>query len=352
MKTKIITIGVVTVLLVAVTFKLMSNKRTVEENIYRPDLAKKVLVEAYTVTVENFAKSLQYTGTFMPYREAMIIPQVQGEVESVFFNEGDRVKEGNRLVQLDDDLLQAQYIAAEASYLTAKRNLERYESAAGSGGVSKLQLDNFNLSLKTAESQFKQLVKQIDLSKITAPFTGTITLRDVEPGSVVRSNPVARITDLTQLKLEISVPEKEILLFKEDEAAEIVTDLYPGLTITGTIDYVADRADNAHHYTVRLVVKNMEPSAILKAGMYGTVVLNKGLSKEALVIPRVALLGSAKNPQVFVLENDKAVLKNIQTGHTNNESIEVLQGLNKGDVVVTSGHINLASGSNVAIAKF
>lgn len=351
MKTKIIIASVVTVLLVAVTFKLKSNKRIVEENIYRPDLSKKVLVEAHTVGLKNFAKSLHYTGTFTAYREVMIIPQVHGEVESVFFHEGDPVKEGKLLVQIDDDLLQAQYIAAEANYLTAKRNLERHENAAGSGGVSKLQLDNFSLSLKNAESQLKQLIKQIDLSKIKAPFTGTVTLRDVEPGSVVGSSPVARITDLTQLKLEISVPEKEIVLFREGETAEIVTDIYPGQSVTGKIDYVADRADNAHHYAVRIVIKNNDPSTILKAGMYGTVVLDKGLNRDALVIPRVALLGSAKNPQVFVIENEKAVLRSIETGHTNTESVEVLQGLQEDDVVITSGHINLTSGSNVAIAK-
>jgi hypothetical protein len=85
--------------------------------------------------------------------------------------------------------------------------------------------------------------------------------------------------------------------------------------------------------------------------MYGTVVMSKGLNNQALIIPRTALLGSAKNPQVFVIANDKAVLTNIQTGHSNNDSIEVLSGLKENDVVVTSGHINLTNGSNVTIAN-
>lgn len=351
MKTKIIIMSIVTVLLLAVTFKLKSNKRTVEENIYRPDLEKKVLVEAHTVALKNFDKSLSYTGTFAAYREVMLTPQIHGEVESVYFSEGDQVSQGKTLVQINDDLLQAQYMAADASYETAKRNLERHENAAGSGGVSKLQLDNFTLSLKSAESELKQLIKQIELSKILAPFTGTITLRDVEPGSVVGGSPVARITDLTQLKLEISVPEKEINLFKENEAAKITTDIYPAEAFAGKIEYVADRADLAHNYTVRILVRNSDPSTRLKAGMYGTVILSKDISEDAILIPRSALLGSAKNPEVFVIENGKAVLKTIQTGHTNNESVEVLKGLTVGDVVVTSGHINLTSGSNVTVAK-
>ena len=350
MKTKIIIISTATILLLSVGFKLKSNKRTVEENVYRPDVNKKVMVEAESVSLKSFDKPFSYTGTFAAFREVMLIPQVHGEVKTVSFEEGDVVKEGKTLVQIDDDLLQAQYVAAEASYLTAKRNLERHESAAGSGGVSKLQLDNYNLNLKSAESQLKQLSKQIELSRMTAPFAGTITLRDVEPGSVVGGSPIARITDLTQLKLEISVPEKEIVLFKEGEEAQITTDIYPGQSITGKIEYVADRGDNAHNYTVRVLIKNTGAKA-LKAGMYGNVIMSKDLNKNALVIPRTALLGSAKNPQVFVIENDKAVLKDIQTGTSNNDSIEVLSGLNEHDVVITSGHINLKSGSNVAVAN-
>ncbi|HEX6892285.1 MAG TPA: efflux RND transporter periplasmic adaptor subunit [Chryseolinea sp.] len=350
MKTKIIIISSITVLLLSVAFKLKSNKRTVEENVYRPDINKKVLVEAESVSLKNFDKPLSYTGTFTAFREVMLIPQVHGEVELVSFEEGDYVKEGKILIQIDDDLLQAQYVAAEASYNTAKRNLERHESAAGSGGVSKLQLDSYHLNLKSAESQLKQLLKQIELSRMTAPFSGTVTLRDVEPGSVVGSNPVARITDLTQLKLEISVPEKEIMLFKEGESAQISSDIYPGQIINGKIEYVAARADNAHNYTVRVLIKNTGANP-LKAGMYGTVIMNKDLSKDALIIPRMALLGSAKNPQVFVIQDDKAILTNIQTGRSNNESIEVLSGLEDGDIVVTSGHINLANGSNVTIAN-
>jgi RND family efflux transporter MFP subunit len=350
MKTKLIIISIVTVLLLSVAFKLKSNKRAVEENVYRPDVNKKVLVEAESVSLRNFDKPLSYTGTFAAFREVMLIPQVHGEVKSVSFEEGDLVKEGKTLIQIDDDLLQAQYLAAEASYQTSKRNLERHESAAGSGGVSKLQLDNYNLNLKSAESQLKQLSKQIELSRIIAPFTGTITLRDVEPGSIAGGNPVARITDLTQLKLEISVPEKEVMLFEEGDIAQISTDIYPGLIINGKIEYVADRADNSHNYTVRVLIRNTSANT-LKAGMYGTVIMSKGLSKDALMIPRAALLGSAKNPQVFVINDDKAVLTNIQTGHTNNESIEILSGLQEHDIVVTSGHINLSNGSNVTIAN-
>ncbi|HJW28614.1 MAG TPA: efflux RND transporter periplasmic adaptor subunit, partial [Saprospiraceae bacterium] len=324
---------------------------TVEDKIYRPDLSKKVLVEADTVTSRVFQKTFSYTGTFLPNKEAMIIPQLQGQVRSIHFDEGELVHEGKLLVQMDDDLYQAQRLGAEANFQTAERTAARYDNAQGSGGVSGLQVDNSKLTVKTTESQLKQINKQISMSRITAPFTGTITMRDVEVGSVIGGRPIAQITDLSRLKLEIFVPEKEVIHCHLGDPIAIETNVYPGLSLTGHIDYIADRGDNAHNYLVRIVVVNNFKAITLKAGMYGTAILNKDLADHALAIPRTALLGSAKSPQVFVIEQDSAVLKDIQIGQVNDEFVEVLSGLHQGDVVITSGHINLSNGSGVQVAQ-
>jgi RND family efflux transporter MFP subunit len=351
MKTKLILSTMALLLLISVAFTLRSNKATVEKNVYRPEPDKKLLVHTSTAIKQDVAQEYSYTGTFAPYREVMLTAQIYGEVKGIFAEEGDFVRAGKTLVQIDDHILQAQYQAAEANYITAKRNLERYESAATSGGVSNLQLDNLKLNLATTESQLKQLKRQIDLSKIVAPFDGTITMRSVEIGSVAGQNPIARITDLQKLKLEVSVPEKEIVLFREGAKANVVTDVYPGTTLHGTIEYVSDRGDEAHNYDVRIVLDNNQSKAVLKAGMYGTAVLKSNTPHQTLFIPRAALLGSAKNPQVFVVNGDRVALKNILTGYMTADMLEVKEGLNEGDVVVTTGHINLADGSAITIAN-
>lgn len=351
MKNKIIVIGIVVALVAATSLKLFSNKQHVEENVYMLDPNKRILVQADTATVKGLERVFTYTGSFTAYREVMIVPQVKGEVVNVYFNEGDFVQKGKTLVQIDDELLQAQHLSANANYETAKRNLERYENASSGGGVSPIQLDNYRLNLKNAESQLRQLFKQISWSKVEAPFAGTITYKDVEKGSIVGNSAIARITDLSQLKLEISVPEKEIGLFREDDAVQIVTDVFPGKSMIGKVDYVSDRGDAAHNYTVKVLVQNNNSLTTLKAGMYGTVSINKNLNEKTIVIPRAALLGSAKNPQVFVVENNKVKLTSIVTGGSNGDYVEVTNGLREGDLIATSGQINLADGSNVEIIK-
>ena len=349
-KTKIIVAGIVVALVAGTTVKLMSNKRIVEESVYRMNPDKKVLVHADSAIFKSLDRLFSYTGTFAPFREVMIVPQVHGEVTSVFFNEGDVVAQGKRLVQIDDELLQAQYASAETNYTIAKRNLERYENASTGGGVSPIQLDNYRLSFKNAESELKQLSKQIRLSKLEAPFAGTITFKDVEKGSVAGSSPVARVTDLSQLKLEVSVPEKEIGMFREGSAIAITTDIYPGKIFKGKVEYVAERADDAHNYAVKVLLKNNSVTP-LKAGMYATASLNTDVAKSSIVISRSALLGSAKNPQVFVVKNNVVTLKSIQTGASNGDSVEVVSGLAEGELVVTTGQINLTEGSKVEVVK-
>ena len=349
-RTKIIVAGIAVALVAGTTVKLMSNKRIVAENVYRLDPDKKVLIHADTALFKSLDRIFSYTGTFAPFREVMIIPQVPGEVTHVFFNEGDVVAQGKRLVQIDDELLQAQYASAESNYLTAKRNLERYENASTGGGVSPLQLDNYRLNFKSAESELKQLSKQIRLSKLEAPFAGTITFKDVEKGSVVGSSPVARVTDLSQLKLEISVPEKEVRMFREGSSIALTTDVYPDKVFNGKVEYVAERADNAHNYSVKVLLKN-NSSVPLKAGMYATALLNTHVANSSIVISRSALLGSAKNPQVFVVKGDTVTLKSIQTGASNGNSVEVVSGLEEGELVVTTGQINLTEGSKVEVVK-
>jgi RND family efflux transporter MFP subunit len=350
MKTKIIMLSLAAILMISVAFTLNKNKRTVEENVYRPDTDKSVLVQAEKARVSVLENTFGYIGTFEPVREVVLVSQVQGEVRGVFFEEGEEVKAGEVLIKIDDDLLQAQYIAATANYETSAKVLERYAIASSGGGVSNLQLDNLRLNVANAESQVKQLEHQIDVSRIVAPFAGTMTMRSVDPGAMAGTSPLARITDLSELKLRISIPENEISLFNKGQIVPVSSDVHAGKIFRGVVEYVSDRADESHNYDVKILVKNNDRSASLKAGMYGVAQLKEQNPEKTILIPRSALLGSAKEPQVFVVRGGRSVLRPIKTGRSAGDVIQVIDGIAEGELVVTTGHINLTNGSNVSIA--
>ncbi|NJM25155.1 MAG: hypothetical protein HC859_06290 [Bacteroidia bacterium] len=127
--------------------------------------------------------------------------------------------------------------------------------------------------------------------------------------------------------------------------------MYAGEVITGKVDYIAARGDAAHGYAVKILVDNHRRDMVLRAGIYGTASVAKDLQAATLIAPRAALLGSTKNPQVFVIRNNVATLRSIVTGFANSETVEVLSGLQPGDIVATSGQINLAEGTHIEIIR-
>jgi hypothetical protein len=171
-----------------------------------------------------------------------------------------------------------------------------------------------------------------------------------ELGAVVGGAPVARLTDVSSLKLEVKVPESDIIYFSEGAEVSVHNELFKDTRFSGKIDFVSDRGDESHNYVVKARVMN-NSKVKLKAGMFGSISLNKKMDVKSLLIPRSALLGSAKKPQVYVVDNGKAMLREVTPGRSNTTEIEVLSGLKAGESVVVSGQINLVDGSNVQVAK-
>lgn len=352
MKKKYVVVAtIVIVIVVLLVFKLASNVRTVQEKIHIPDTNKVVLVKATSVQKKKLGTKLIYTGTFQPNQEIMLMSQIPGEVKAVYFKEGDIVSQGKVLLQIDDAMLQSQYQAAKAAHQIALVNYERFKNASESEGISKVQLDNSWLQLQSAESQLKQLEINISKCKITSPFRGTITLRNIEKGSIIGAGtPVGRLTDISILKLEFLVPEKDITFLHKGDAVIIDSDAFPNEEFQGAIEYVSDRAENAHNYVVKAKFENTKSSK-LKAGMFASAIVNNKSNSFSLTIPRLALLGSVKKPQVYIVENNKAVLRDIILGSGNDTEIEVSSGISEGEMIITSGLINLFNGCPVAISK-
>jgi RND family efflux transporter MFP subunit len=127
----------------------------------------------------------------------------------------------------------------------------------------------------------------------------------------------------------------------------VSTDVYPGAGFAGAVWMIASKADASHNYAIKILVPYN--NAALKAGMYGHVTVGNTSSSRAIGIPRSALIGSAQNPQVYVVESGIARVRNIETGAGSATSVEVVKGLRTGEVIVAGGLVNLTDGARVNI---
>ncbi len=330
-------------------FTLLSNKEKVEAKVYRKNPDIKALVKTHIVKAQELSGKLQFLGTFQPNREVDILAENNGKVIFVGVAKGQNISAGHIIARLDNDLIQAQMIAAQANYDKALIDVKRYENVVAGDAMPKINLENAKLGLKSAESQLKMLQKQINTTTIIAPFGGVVTAKMFDNGSVLGiGTPLVKITDISQLKLTVNIPEKEINTIQIGQVLKIKTDLYPETELNGTIITIASKGDQAHNFETELLVNNTMAMP-LRAGMYGTTFLNREISGKALLIPRNALIGSAKKPQVYIIKNNIATLKDITTGVTNGEMIQVTNGLNEGDEVVFNGQINLTDNTPVKV---
>jgi len=337
----------VAIIALLVAFKLKHNQQEVKAKVYHPPVDLAVVIQADTIKESSFKEAIPFLGSFTPNREVSIASETTGKVIIVGVEEGQHVVAGNLVAKLDDGVLQAQLQSAKANFDNATATLARYEQAPN--GVTKLQIDNARTQIETDQAQMVQLTRQIRQYTITAPFSGIITARNFDLGAIVSpGSSLATLTDISQVKLEVSVPEQYIARFKTGLPMQVKTDVYPNTAFNGTVDMIASKADGAHNYTVKVIVPN-NSHAMLKAGMYGSITLGTTSAQNTISIPRLALIGSSQHPQVYVVENGAAKIRDIQTGEGNATSIEVTHGLQPGEIIAVGGLVNLAAGAKVAI---
>ncbi len=313
-------------------------------------------VDSYPVNVDTVKLSyindhLNLVGTIQANNDVPIVSEAQGKVIGVFAQVGDYKKAGSTLIQLEDDLEKAAYKTAEVNYNKAQKDFERYQVLYKEKSATDSQLETAKLALQSAEAQYISSKKAYEDTKIVTPISGIVTSRNVDIGNYVPSHStVAEVVDIATLKAMINVSEQDVFNLKVGDKVQITTDVYPGVTFEGRIKTISDKGDAAHNYPVEVDLPNSKEHP-LKAGMFGHIIFNSVSKTKSLVIPRDALLGSVKDAQVYVVENGVVNLRNLVIGNSSNNYLEVLSGLNDGDVVVVNGQNNLKENFKVKIVR-
>jgi RND family efflux transporter MFP subunit len=344
---RILIISAISIGLVAlIVVKLLSNKEKVAGKIYIHDISSPILVEDTLPSMHTFDNSLSFMGTFEPVRQNAIGSDASGKIIQISVKEGDYVSAGQVLAKVDNEYLLLQLQSLEVTIEGQKKDDERFSTLSASQAIPEVQAEKNKLALESLEIQKKQLQKQINSATIKAPFSGVITKKLIDLGSVVGPGvPLFEITDVSSLKLSVFVPEADIMKFSKSQKVNVGADIYTGKNFEGTISNIAVQADKSHNFEVEVTVSN--PNKELMAGMYGNMYVDNQTSKNVLSIPRSALIGSTQNPQVYVIKNGKALLTSFQAGISDGTHIEITQGIEKNDRIVIKGQVNLQHNSNV-----
>ncbi len=332
-------------------FTLLNNQSKTEAKVYQRDPNSRIAVTTATIAKQDLTEAQQFTGVLEPIRENKIAAEAAGKVVWVGVEEGDIVRAGQVLARVDNQNIRLQIEAAEVQLEGVAADVNRYTKLAQSEAVPGVNLEKALIQKRSLEVQIKTLRDQLGRTTLTAPFGGVVTQRFFDLGSVLAPGaPLAQITDISGLKLTVAIPEREMLLFRVGQTVQIEVDAYPGIDFSGKVRMIGVQADASHNFPIEVLVQNASKHP-LKAGMFGKLSFQNRNNTKVLALPKAALIGTAKAPFVYVVENGQATLRSVVLGANNNDFYEILSGLQETETVVTSGQISLTEGALVASSQ-
>lgn len=349
MKTKNIIIIVVSLFILFIGFKLYTNKKEInaQENIKEEKYA--IPVKVAKVQMKTLTNPLIATGEFNGWEEVILVAESQGSIVALNFKEGDQIKKGQVIAKIDAASLQSQLTTARFSYSKLEKDVARYQRLEKAGAVSKTQLEDAQIQLENARTNISQIQRQLRFTTVKSTINGVVNDLMVEESSFVQlGTNIAEIVQSDKLKLIVNVSEDDLINIKEKQNVIIKTTVFPLTDFQGIVSNISIKADESRKFKITIAVNNNNPDQ-LRAGMFGEVHFEsiKTNTEKALVIPREAIVNSLQNPQVYVVINNIAVLKNIKIGKVINENVIVLSGLSENDLIVNKGIINLKNNTLV-----
>lgn len=345
---RIITIAVVIAIIAAIIFLLIRNKRALDEKKQPVDRSHiPVTVAVYKVKTMGLNEALSLPATLMAKDEGNIAAETGGRIDRLDIELGKRVRKGETVGHIDVQEAQLKLAAAELSVEKLSRDYERNKVLAAGNATNANAVTDAKYELDNKKLEAAQLRSQITKAAIISPVNGIVTDKKVVSGEYVTTGSVvATVVDMNNIKAKVYVPENRIMSIAVGQSAGITTVTLPGKNFRGNVSFVSPKGDDNHNYLVEVTLER-SAADILKAGLYVNVTI--GEKKEAVVlqVPKTALVEGVKNPYVYIIRDSKAEQRKLMLGRENGEFVEVLSGIEEGQLVITSGLINILPGSYV-----
>jgi membrane fusion protein, multidrug efflux system len=332
------------------TFIFFSCRSKAPETISAKQKMSNLKVEGIIVKPSLLDETIMVSGTLKPYEETVLMPEVSGRIVSINLKEGGSVKHGILLVKLFDGDLQAQLNKTEAQLKIAEETLKRQSELIKVSGISQSDFDQAKLEVNSIKADIEVLKVQIRKTEVRAPFDGTIGLRNISLGAqVTPSTDLVTIRDVSQLKLDFSVPEKY--------SKEIKTGTKVKFTVQGD-DKKYDASVMATEQGIEASTRNLKIRAVVKSksqslvpGAFTNVELRLNENSHALLVPTQSIIPQERTKKIIVADEGHAKFITVKTGIRTNSKIEVLTGINAGDTVITTGILFLKPGAVLKFSK-
>jgi RND family efflux transporter MFP subunit len=305
-----------------------------------------ISVSVGQVTRRIAANQVEVVGTIQAVERAEISSKITGNIIILQVDLGSKVKKGELLVELSAGEISAQVQQAKAQLEQAKRNLAREESLLKKNAATAQTVKSLQDSTRIAEAAYNEAVTMLDYSRITAPFSGIITKKLANVGDLATpGKTLLHLEEENNLQVVTNIPEAMILRIQKNDRLSIFIPSV-NLAFKGIVAEVSPVADPSSRSAPIKI--HIPPDSRLRSGQFARITLT-GEQAETLTIPSSAVLPFGQMERVYVIHDDKARLRLVQTGRQQNGEIEILSGLTEGEMVIKEADWNLHDGQPIVI---
>jgi len=292
-----------------------------------------------------------YSGTapIEAFAEADVIAKVEGEIREVLVEEGDEVEKGQILARLDGDRLRLELNESRARLRKMQRDFERNKDLREKGLLSEGDYEKLQYDLESLQASYNLASLELDYTQIRAPISGVISERYIKLGNTIRVNdPLYRVTSFDPLVAYLHVPEREYQQISADQPVAIDIDALADMEILAGVTRVSPIVD-PETGTFKITIEIRDESRRIKPGMFGRMSIVYDRHENVLQVPRSAVMEEMGIESVYVVEDDKAVRRIVKTGYGENGMIEITDGLDDSDNVITVGQVGLKPDATVTV---
>lgn len=312
-------------------------------------------ITATEVVEDTWLPTTEAVGSFRPVDGAELAAEVSGIVSLIHFDNGSGVERGQRLVSLTTDADEAELERLEAAERLARLELARVQRLFEQGSTSRADLERSESEVAQAAAMVRTQQARIRQKTIRAPFDGIAGIRRVNVGQFVSAgDPVVAVESLAPIYLGFSLPEHRLADVRVGQTVTATVPAFPGIEFEGEVTAIEPRIRESTR-TVEIQATFANDTLSLRPGMFGRARLGTGISETVRVVPQTAIRFSTYGNSVFVVDEDaegqlRVTQRFIRTGATRGDMITVVEGLDIGDRVATSGLLKLRNGAPVTLS--
>jgi RND family efflux transporter MFP subunit len=306
-------------------------------------------VEVHTVQPTHLQEFITLPAYSEAIRDVVLSSEQGGKLLELHADRGDMVRKGAVLARVGTDIFAAQLKEAQANLKLKKAALKKATALYERESISGMQRLQAQVEHDAVEARAEMAQTQFERSVITAPFSGRIDERYVDQEEMVSpGGQVLRLVDNGRMMLISELAERDVTFAREGITAEVHFDAFADTTFLARLKFVsATAATSSRTYRCEFVLDN--PQGLIRGGMHARVKMIKSEHDNVIVLPQTALLETENGRNVFVLDGNVAVRRDVTVGASNEGRVVISQGLRASEQVIVTGQRDLVDGQQVRV---